>query len=199
MGVWGIQTRRSFPAPFGPGYDGRARAVDQLDLRYPLFGAIIGALVGAIYHRRLRRTARAAVDKAPDAARQAEQARRVASFVERAARTMVTYSRMVDAANAGDGPELERLFRGLREDEAQEQLAGLDVDDRAVREAARDFFRLHAEIAAKVERRLAAGQTVQVGGELRLRAADLGRSVEALNRAASSLSSSPGRERSKAR
>jgi hypothetical protein len=91
---------------------------------------------------------------------------------------------MIDAANVDDGKRVERLFRDLQAEQAEEKLAELQVDDRAVRAAAHDFLKLHAEIAAKVESRLAGGQTVQIGGELRVRAAQLGQRVEALNQAA---------------
>jgi hypothetical protein len=98
---------------------------------------------------------------------------------------MVAYSHMIDAANAADGRSVERYLRALRAEEAEEQLAELEVDDRAVRAAAHEFLQLHAEIAAKVESRLAGGQVVQIGGELRIRAAELGKRVETLNKAAS--------------
>ena len=171
--------------------------MEQIDFRFPLLGAFLGALLGAAYHwlarQPRRRDGGVGNETEADPARQAEQARRVSSFVERAARTMVAYSRMVDAANADDGGELQRLFRALRAEQAEEPLAELQVDDRAVREAARAFLRLDSDIAAKVEGRLAAGQTVQIGGELRLRAAELGKAVDALNNAAARLVPAAGR------
>lgn len=159
--------------------------MEQIDLRYPLVGGAVGAALGAAWHwrHRLRRVVPRPLDPAAEA-RLADQRQRVAMFVERAARAMVAYSRMVDDANAADGKGVERHFRALRAEEAEEQLAELEVDDRAVRAAAHEFLRLHAEIAAKVENRLAGGQVVQIGGELRIRAAELGQRVEALNRAA---------------
>jgi hypothetical protein len=159
--------------------------VEQIDLRLPLLGAIVGALIGAVYHWRRRHPRAEAAPEDPAAvARLAEQRERLSTFLERAARAMVAYSHMIDAANADDAEEVERIFRALRAEDAQEKLAELQVDDRAVRSAAQEFLRLHAEIAAKVESRLAAGQTVQIGGELRVRAAQLGERVEALNTAA---------------
>jgi hypothetical protein len=159
--------------------------VEQIDLRYPLVGGALGALVGAAFHLRRRRGRAEAVPADPAAgARLAQQRERVVTFLERAARTIVAYSHMIDAANAADARGIERHFRALQAEDAEEKLAELEVDDRAVRAAAHEFLHLHADIAAKVESRLAAGQTVQIGGELRVRAAQLGERVEALNQAA---------------
>jgi hypothetical protein len=161
--------------------------VEQIDLRYPLVGGAVGAAVGAYWHWRRRPRVVVAGDDPAAAARLAEERERVATFVERAARAMVAYSRMIDAANADDAERVERLFRDLQAEEAEEKLAELQVDDRAVRAAAHEFLRLHAEIAAKVESRLTGGQTVQIAGELRVRAAQLGERVDALNQAASAF------------
>jgi uncharacterized membrane-anchored protein YhcB (DUF1043 family) len=164
--------------------------VEQLDFRLPIVGAIVGWLLGALYHR-LTRPARPAAGSIQKSTREptAEERRRVVSLVERAARVMIAYSHMIDAANAGDGAELERLFRALRQEEADEELAQPVVDDRLVRDAAAAFLRLHGAIEAKIAERLAAGQTVQIGGELRLRAAELGGTVDTLNRATSRYTS----------
>jgi hypothetical protein len=163
------------------------RVVEQIDLRLPLFGAVLGALLGALYHWRGRLApAQAPPDPAAEAPL-AEQRQRVASFLEQAARAMVAYSHMVDAANAADARSVERLFRALRAEETEETLVELEVDDRALRAAAHEFLQLHAEISAKVESRLAAGQVVQIGGELRIRAQELGHRVEALNRTAAAF------------
>ena len=157
--------------------------MEQIDIRFPLLGALVGALVGAFWHFRSHRPGSIG-QPAREQASDPVQAQRVISFLERAARSMVAYSQMIDAANAGDAPALARLFRGLKEEEAAEQLTELEVDDRAVRKAAHAFLQLHAEINAKIEQRLADGQTVQIGGELRIRAADLGKRIETLERAA---------------
>lgn len=159
--------------------------MEQIDIRYPIIGGAVGALVGAAFHLRRRRARAEPTPTDPaTAARLTEQRERVVTFLERAARTMVAYSHIIDAANAADARGIERHFRALQAEDAEEKLAELEVDDRAVRAAAHEFLQLHAEIAAKVESRLAAGQTVQIGGELRVRAAQLGERVEALNQAA---------------
>jgi hypothetical protein len=168
--------------------------VEQIDLRYPLLGAIVGTIIGAVYHY-LRRAPREETAGPPDPARVAriaEQQRQVVSFLERAARTMVTYSHMVDAANAGNGAELSRLFSAMKAEEAATTLAELKVDDRGVRDAARNFVKLHREIEGKVEQRLAAGQTVQIGGELRVRAEELGKRVSELQAAAGAFANRKG-------
>jgi hypothetical protein len=160
--------------------------MDPYDPRIILVCVSIGAAIGAIYHFRGRLIARggSAPSRQVRGVDQRARQHEVEPLVARAARAMVAYSGMIDAANANNHREVARICEHLVDEDADLSPAEVHFADRALRDAAHAFLSLEAEIRARIRARLDAQQALQIGGELRLRGAALARAIETAQKAA---------------
>jgi hypothetical protein len=148
-------------------------------VEYILLGGIVGGLVGgwigAVLTLRMIRRRR----PPSSPARPIEERRRlVKSLMDRASQIMIAYSAVIDADPGALRAAVERM-RALGVGQDPSLYAG--TDDRAVADAARQFFTFLEQTQKRVDERIAAGRTDTVAGELRARGEALARAIARLH------------------
>ena len=155
--------------------------MEIFDVRIVVLGGVVGLIVGTFLHLRSRSTGGIA---------RRVQARRATTrrpLVERAGRAMAIHGRVVDAANAGNLPEVRRLIEQLTEAEKDDgPVTERQATDPALRSAAESYMQLREEMDRSINAALATGKVEAIPIQIRLRGAALSQAIKSLTQASPS-------------
>lgn len=100
---------------------------------------------------------------------------------------MAIHGRVVDAANAGNLPEVRRLIEQLTEAEKDDgPVTERQATDPALRSAAESYMQLREEMDRSINAALATGKVEAIPIQIRLRGAALSQAIKSLTQASPS-------------